>query len=156
MSGKGETVWRIVALAGLAAGVAALALQLTGGGGERTRAAAPSVQRAAAPAVPALAGRSATLSRLLSDRRAVARVELVFGAKGVLDATCRAEAADGAVSACFGDEKGTGTWSVEGASLCIAAPVLGLAAPHCYEVSGAPPALILVGPGFLAGSMQLR
>ncbi len=154
MSGKSETIWRIVALAGLAAGVAALALQFTGGAGETTRAAAPSVPRAAA--VPALAGRSATLSRLLSDRRAVARVELVFGAKGVLDATCRAEAADGAVSACFGDEKGTGTWSVEGASLCVAAPVLGLAAPHCYEVSGEPPALTLGGPGFLAGNLQLR
>lgn len=154
MSAKNELVWRGIALAGLGAGVAALALQFTGGAGERSAApaAAPSAPRAA----PALAGRSATLSRLLSDRRAVARIELVFGAKGVLDVTCRAEAADGAMSACFGDEKGAGIWSVEGASLCIAAAVLGLASPHCYEVSGEAPSLTLVGPGVLAGNMHLR
>jgi hypothetical protein len=156
MSAKSEMLWRGVALAGLVAGAAALALQFTGRAGDRaaTPAAAPSMPRASA--AEALAGRTATLSRLLSERRAVARIELVFGAKGVLGVACRAEAADGAIAACFGDEKGAGTWSVEGASLCIAAAVLGLASPHCYQLGGEPPALTLVGPGFLAGNMQLR
>lgn len=156
MSGKGEMFWRGIALAGFAAGVTALVLQFTGRARETAPAAVPSAPRAAAPAVPALTGRIATLSRLLSDRRAVARVELMFGANGVLDATCRAEAADGAMSACAGDEKGTGTWSVEGASLCVAAAVLGLGSPHCYVVSGEPPSLTLTGPGLLAGTMRLR
>ncbi len=156
MSAKGEMLWRGVALAGLISGAAALALQFTGRAGDRaaTIAAAPSTPRASA--APALAGRTATLSRLLPERRAVARIELVFGAKGVLNVTCRAEAADGAMSACFGDEKGTGTWSVEGASLCIAAAVLGLASPHCYGLGGEPPTLTLGGPGLLAGNIQLR
>lgn len=153
MIARGELVWRGIALAGLAAGVAALALHFAGGTSDRP---APAAMPAPQRAIPALAGRSATLSRILPDRRAVARVALTFGARGALDVACRAEAADGAVFACFGEENGAGTWSVEGTRLCVAAPVLGLAAPHCYEVGGEPPALTLAGPGFLAGNMQLR
>lgn len=156
MSAANEWLWRGIALLGLAAGAAALALHFSGDIGKRAApsAAAPVPPRAAA--VPALAGRTATLSRLLAERRAVARVEMAFGDKGVLDVICRAEAADGAITACFGSEKGTGTWSIEGASLCISAAVLGLESAHCYALGGESPALTLEGPGILAGNMRLR
>jgi hypothetical protein len=157
MSGKGETFWRGVALLGFLMAAAALALQFTSGGADRP---APGVAapapRASASSPPALAGRTATLSRLLSERRAVARIQLGFGANGALDAACSAESADGAQSPCFGEAKGTGTWSLSGARLCLAAAVVDLAAETCYELSGEAPALTLVGPGFLAGAMQLR
>ena len=158
MSGKGEVLWRGLALLGFTTGAAALALQLTSRAGDRTetRAMAPPAPSAADASPPALAGRTATLSRLLSERRAVARIQLAFGANGTLDATCGAEAADGAQSPCFGAEKGTGTWSQSGARLCVAAAVVNLAAETCYEVTGEAPALTLAGPGFLAGTMQLR
>ena len=156
MSAANEWLWRGIALMGLATGAAALALHFSGGIGNRVARTADAPAPPRVSAAPALAGRTGTLSRLLSDRRAVARVEMAFGDKGVLDVICRAEAADGAVSACFGSEKGVGTWSVEGTSLCIAAAVLGLGSPHCYELGGEPPALTLAGPGFLAGNMRLR
>lgn len=155
MSAANEWLWRGIALLGLAAGAAALALHFSGGIANRAApSAAPVPPRSAA--VPALTGRTATLSRLLAERRAVARVEMTFGDKGVLDVICRAEAADGAITACFGSEKGTGTWSIEGASLCISAAVLGLESAHCYALGGEPPALTLEGPGILAGNMRLR
>ena len=158
MSGQGEFLWRGLALLGFAMGAAALALQLMSRAGDKTeiRAASPPAPRAAASNPPALAGRTATLSRLLSERRAVARIQFGFGANGALDAACSAEAADGAQSPCFGAEKGTGTWSLSGARLCLASAVVDLAAETCYELTGEAPALTLAGPGFLAGSMQLR
>jgi hypothetical protein len=156
MSGNSEMFWRGIALAGLVTGAAALTLHFTGRAGDGTRAAAPTAPRAAAPSAPALAGRTASLSRLLPDRRAVVRIELVFGGKGVLGVTCRAESADGALSACFGDEQGTGTWSVEGTKLCVAAAALGLAAPHCYDMDGEATVVRLAGPGLLAGNLYLR
>ncbi len=69
---------------------------------------------------------------------------------------CRAEAADGAETACFGEEKGTGAWSLSGARLCLTAPVLNVAPGTCYELSGEAPHFVLAGPGFLAGTMHLR
>jgi len=161
MSARHDTLWRGIALLGLATGVAALVATLV----LWNRLPAPAAPTASvekrtatsAPATPiALAGHIGTLSRLLSERRAVARAELVFGAKGVLDVTCRVEAADGALSACFGDEKGTGTWSLTGSTLCLSAAALNLAASTCYELSGAAPQFTLAGPGFLAGSLLLR
>lgn len=160
MSGKSETVWRGVALLGFVMAAAALALSLMfwsrAGDKAETRVAAPPAPRAAPSSTPALAGRTATLSRLLSERRAVARIQLGFGASGALDAACSAEAADGAQSPCFGAEKGTGTWSLSGARLCLSSAVVNLAAETCYELSGEAPALTLAGPGFLAGNMMLR
>jgi len=160
MSGTGETVWRGVALLGFAMGAAALAvsLMLWSRAGEKPVAvsAAPVPPQAPAAKPPALAGRTATLSRLLSERRAVARIRLAFGGNGALDAACSAEAADGAVSPCFGDPAGTGTWALRGARLCLSAPVINLAAETCYEVSGEAPTLTLAGPGFLAGNMMLH
>jgi hypothetical protein len=158
MNGAGDMVWRGLALGGFAMGAAALALQLASRGAEPAASSAPAPAAAARAAVnpPALVGRTATLSRLLSDRRAVARIQLVFGANGALAAACSAEAADGAQSPCFGEEKGTGTWSLTGARLCLAAAVVNLAAETCYELSGEAPTLTLAGPGFLAGNMQLR
>ncbi len=155
MSGRSEFVWRSMALLGFAMGGAALLLQLAGRTGEVPGAAAPQA-KAPAAAVPALSGRTATLSRLLSERRVVARIRLAFGANGALEAACSAESADGALAPCFGAEKGPGTWSQNGARLCLASAVVDLAAEACYELSGEPPALTLAGPGFLAGMMQLR
>jgi hypothetical protein len=103
-----------------------------------------------------LAGRTATLSRLLYARRAVARIELGFGANGALDIVCRAESAEGAQAPCFDAEKGTGTWSLAGARLCVSAAALELAPDTCYEISGKAPNLTLAGPGLLAGVMFLR
>ena len=155
MSGRSKYLWRGMALLGFATGAAALAMQLAGtSGGADPQAARPAPPRAAT--APALAGRTATLSRLLSERRAVARVQLAFGPNGTLDAACSAEAADGTQSPCFGTEKGTGSWAQNGARLCLAAAAVNLLAETCYEVSGEAPALTLSGPGFLAGSLQLR
>jgi hypothetical protein len=159
MTARSDIVWRMIALLALGTSVAALALALLlwdRVGPRQMRTAGPAAPRAPSTAAPALAGRTATLSRLMAERRAVARAELVFGAKGVLDVTCRAEAADGALSACFGDEKGTGTWSLSGSTLCLSAAALNLASSTCYELGGDAPQLTLAGPGLLAGSLLLR
>jgi hypothetical protein len=153
MSGRGEIVWRGVALLGCATGVAALALALMLWSRAEPKAPAPT---AATPAAVALAGRTAMLSRLLAERRAVARIQLAFGDNGALAAACRAESADGAESPCFGAEKGIGTWSLRGARLCLSAAVINLAAESCYDVSGEAPTLQLAGSGFLAGNITLR
>ena len=154
MRGRSEFLWRGVALLGVAMGGAALLLQLAGRDGVEPRAAAPQAKGPAA--VPSLTGRTATLSRLLSERRAVARIRLSFGANGALEAACSAESADGAQAPCFGAAAGAGTWSQSGARLCLASPVVGLAAEACFELTGEAPTLILAGPGLLAGAMQLR
>jgi len=158
MGGRSEIAWRGMALLGFAMGGAALLLQLAGRAGDNaaTRSAAPQTQAPVARAVPSLTGRTATMSRLLSERRAVARIRLVFGANGVLEAACSAEAADGAQAPCFGADTGAGTWSQSGARLCLASAVVDLAAEACYELTGEAPALTLAGPGLLAGTMQLR
>lgn len=156
MSGRSELVWRGLALLGFAMGGAALLLQLAGREGAEPRAAVPEAQAPTARVLPSLTGRTATMSRLLPERRAVARIRLVFGANGALEAACIAEAADGAQAPCFGAGNGSGTWSQNGARLCLASAVVDLAAEACYEVTGDAPALSLAGPGFLAGTMQLR
>jgi hypothetical protein len=161
MSARGDIVARVIALLGLATGVAALALILVlwsrvGGRPAEPRVAAPASPDAQSAAPPALAGRRATLSRLLSERRAVARIELGFGPNGALEIACRAEAADGAETPCFDAEKGAGAWSQSGAKLCVSAAVLKLAPDTCYELAGQAPNLTLAGPGLLAGNMFLR
>jgi hypothetical protein len=160
MSARGDIIWRGLALGGFLMGAAALALSIWSrdSGRSPARVSEPRMGTSSAPdARPiALAGRTATLSRLLSERRAVARIQLGFGANGALAAACSAETADGAQSPCFGEGKGTGTWSLAGARLCLASAVVNLAAETCYELNGEAPTLTLAGPGFLAGNMLLR
>lgn len=158
MSAKNDWPWRALSLLGFVMGAAALAVSLLpwSRSGE-TPAASAAAPAAATPTPPlALTGRTATLSRLLAERRAVARVEIGFRANGALDAACRAEAADGTETPCFGDARGTGTWRMQGTSLCLAAPVIDHPAERCYEISGDAPSLRLAGPGLLAGTMMLR
>ena len=152
---KADVLWRAMALLGFTSGIAALALSLT----LWNRAASPSESAprvqppAPSKASVELTGRTATISRLLSERRAVARG---FGASGALSIACRAESADGGTSACFGAETGSGTWSLASGRLCIEAAALQIPAGTCYELSGEPPHLVLAGPGILAGNMLLR
>jgi hypothetical protein len=156
MIARRDFFWRGVSALGFAMGAAALGISLL----LWSRGAEKPAQSAAAPPVApqghALAGKTGTLSRLLADRRAVARIQFGFRPNGALDASCRAETADGAESACFGDEKGTSTWSLQGTRLCLVAPAINLRAESCYELSGEAPSLQLAGSGFLAGNMMLR
>jgi hypothetical protein len=158
MSTKSDWPWRAVSLLGFVMSAAALtvSLLLWSRAGEKPAASAATPAVAAPAPTLALAGRTATLSRLLAERRAVARIEISFRANGALDAACRAEAADGAEAPCFGEAKGTGTWSMQGTRLCLVAPVINLASERCYDVSGEAPSLRLAGPDFLAGSLMLR
>ncbi len=103
-----------------------------------------------------LAGRTASFSRLSREKRATLRVTLVFGAGGALTATCSAEAPDGAQSACFGQQSGPGTWSLNGNTLCLTSAVLGLASQSCYQLSGEGNQLVASGAGVVAGPMFLR
>ena len=110
----------------------------------------------AAPGALNLAGRTGTLSRISSERRAVMRIQLQFGAGGALAATCTTESAEGGQSPCFGQASGGGRWSLNGATLCVSSPVLDLPGNTCFQVSGSGNQLTLSGPGFLAGAMFLR
>jgi serine/threonine protein kinase len=103
-----------------------------------------------------LAGRTARLSRISSERRAVMRIELQFGAGGALSVSCSAEAADGGQTACFGQRSGGGRWSLNGSTLCVSSAVINLPGNTCYEVSGAGNQLRLSGSGILAGVMLLQ
>jgi hypothetical protein len=103
-----------------------------------------------------LAGRTARLSRISAERRAVMRIELQFGAGGALNVTCSAESADGGQTACFGQRSGSGRWSLSGSTLCLSSAVLNLPGNACYELSGAGNQFRLGGGGFLAGTMVLQ
>jgi hypothetical protein len=103
-----------------------------------------------------LAGRTARLSRISSERRAVMRIELQFGAGGALAASCSAESADGGQTACFGQRNGGGRWTLNGSTLCVSSAVLNLAGNACYEISGGGNQLRLAGAGILAGAMLLQ
>jgi hypothetical protein len=103
-----------------------------------------------------LAGRTGTISRLSPERRVVMRMHLQFAAGGVMGVSCVAELADGGQGACFGQANGTGTWSLNGASLCLSSAVINLAERTCYQVSGSGGQLVLSGPGLLAGVMFVR
>jgi hypothetical protein len=103
-----------------------------------------------------LAGRTARLSRISSERRAVMRIELQFGAGGALSVSCSAEAADGGQTACFGQRSGGGRWSLNGSTLCLSSPVINLPGNACYEVSGGGNQFRLAGGGLLAGAMLLQ
>jgi hypothetical protein len=132
MSARRDIFWRGVSALGFAMGAAALGLSLLLWSRGADKPAQSAAAQPGAPQGPALAGKTATLSRL------------------------RAEAADGAETACFGDEKGTSTWSLQGTRLCLVAPAINLRAESCYELSGEAPSLQLTGSGFLAGNMMLR
>jgi len=108
------------------------------------------------PGAFALAGRTARLSRISAERRAVMRIELHFNAGGALAVSCSAESADGGQSACFGQSSGAGRWSLNGSTLCVSSPVLNLSGNTCYEVSGSGNQLRLAGGGLLAGVMLLQ
>ncbi len=110
----------------------------------------------ARPGAFQLAGRTARLSRLLAERRAVMRIELQFGAGGALGVSCSAESADGGQTACFGQRNGSGRWTLNGAMLCVSSPVINLPGNTCYEISGAGNQLRLAGAGILAGVMLLQ
>ncbi|MGH7002339.1 MAG: hypothetical protein ACREIP_00170, partial [Alphaproteobacteria bacterium] len=103
-----------------------------------------------------LAGRTARLSRISAERRAVMRIELQFGDSGALAVSCSAEAADGGQSACFGQRSGSGRWSLNGTTLCVSSPVINLTANTCYEIGGSGNQISLSGPGLLAGAMFLQ
>jgi len=161
MSARGDAIWRGIALLGLATGTAALVGTLLLWNRLATRAPETRIAAPRAPSAPssgplALAGRTGVLSRISPERRAVLRIQLTFGANGALDIACRAEGADGGESACFEREKGTGTWSLSAARLCVTAEALKLAPDSCYALSGETPNLVLAGPGILAGNMMLR
>ncbi|MCW5771497.1 MAG: hypothetical protein KIT16_07685 [Rhodospirillaceae bacterium] len=149
-----DTIWRALALLGFVTGTLALAgvvvlwLRLDSEGGTP----APKAEAA----VTKLEGRTALLSRLIAERRAVARIRLHFLAGGALEASCLLEAAEGGQSACFADVAATGKWMLRGAQLCLVAAALDLAAESCYALSGSGEQWTLVGPGLLAGAMQLR
>jgi hypothetical protein len=110
----------------------------------------------ARPGAFALAGRTARLSRISAERRAVMRIELHFNAGGALAVSCSAESADGGQSACFGQRSGAGRWSLNGSTLCVSSPVLNLSGNACYDVSGSGNQLRLAGGGLLAGAMLLQ
>ncbi len=103
-----------------------------------------------------LAGRTGTISRLSPERRVVMRIHLQFAAGGVMGVSCVAELADGGQGACFGQANGTGSWSLNGTSLCLSSAVINLADRTCYTVSGTGGQLVLSGPGLLAGVMFVR
>lgn len=151
-----ESIWRWIAVAGLATGSVALAgtvvlwLRMMPEVGTRASDAAP------AAALPRLDGRTGVLSRILAERRAVARIRLRFGAGGVLAASCLAEAAEGGVAACFAAAESAGTWALRDGALCLAAAAIDLADATCYALSGSDGQWTLAGPGLLAGTMQLR
>ncbi len=108
------------------------------------------------PGAVQLAGRTGTISRLSPERRIVMRIHLQFGAGGVMGVSCIAELADGGQNACYGQPNGTGTWSLNGSTLCISSAVINLAERTCYQVSGSGNQLVLAGPGLLAGVMFVR
>jgi serine/threonine protein kinase len=110
----------------------------------------------AKPAAYQLAGRTARLSRISSERRAVMRIEMQFGAGGALSVSCSAEAADGGQAACFGQRSGGGRWTLNGSTLCVSSAVLNLPGNACYELSGSGNQLRLAGGGLLAGAMLLQ
>ena len=110
----------------------------------------------ARPGALQLMGRTARLSRISSERRAVMRIEMQFGAAGALSVSCSAEAADGGQTACFGQRSGGGRWSLNGATLCISSPVINLPGNACYEVSGSGNQYRLSGGGLLAGALLLQ
>jgi hypothetical protein len=81
---------------------------------------------------------------------------IVLDLGGALTASCSAEAPDGAQSPCFGQQSGAGTWSLNGATLCLTSAVLGLGGQSCYQLSGEGNQLVASGPGIVAGPMFLR
>jgi hypothetical protein len=70
--------------------------------------------------------------------------------------SCVAELADGGQSACFGQANGTGSWTLNGSTLCLSSAVINLPANTCYQVSGTGSQLVLSGPGILAGAMFIQ
>jgi hypothetical protein len=123
---------------------------------ERPREAARPPDPPAAAGAYQFAGRTGVLSRISSERRAVLRVRLQFGAGGTLGVDCSAESADGGRSACYGQRTGGGRWALNGTTLCLSAAALNLPGNACYQVSGAGDQLTLAGGGFLAGTMRLE
>ena len=90
------------------------------------------------------------------ERRAIMRIRLNFGSGGALGASCSTETASGQQEACFGQQQGSGRWSLTGSTLCVAAAVINLSSNTCYQVSGSGNQLQLSGPGILSGSMFLQ
>ncbi len=155
MPGRTATSWMAPLALLMAAGALALSLMMWW---DRPGA-APAQRDAAAPphgAPLALAGKTGLMSRLAGERRAVMRIQLTFGPAGVLQAVCVAETADGTQAACFAGAATAGTWSLDGASLCLVAPAAGIVERACYALSGTPPQVELAGQGLLAGAMSLR
>lgn len=156
MRGQSTTSWMAPLALLLAAGALALSLVMwldRPGAAPAPREAVPPA-RMAAPL--ALAGKTGLLSRLAGERRAVLRIQLTFAAAGALQALCVAESADGTQAPCFAGAAAAGTWSLEGAALCLVAPAVGIGERTCYALSGTPPQVELAGQGLLAGTMSLR
>ena len=68
-------------------------------------------------------GRAIDLRRANAERRAIMRIRLNFGSGGALGASCSTETASGQQEACFGQQQGSGRWSLTGSTLCVAAAV---------------------------------
>jgi hypothetical protein len=155
-----EVFWRGVALLGLVTGAGSLGATVLLW--ERVGQPRPTATMRAAPAEKAapgsfdLSGRTGVLARLMSEQRAVARIQLRFGADGVLGVKCTAEAVDGGQNACFGQGEGSGNWSLRGATLCLSAAAINLPETSCYALSGENSRLVLSGSGLLVGTMTLK
>ena len=108
------------------------------------------------PGALQLAGRAGTISRLSPERKIVMRIHMQFGSGGVMGVSCVGELAVGGQGGCYGQPNGTGTWSLNGSTLCLSSAVINLAERTCFQVSGSGSQLVLSGPGLLAGVMFVR